>query len=346
MSYGWAPYVPVAKRQAKAKKKMAQLQKKGMKIQPIEKTGNKIAKTFWGRAWCDHLENFSDYDNRLPRGRTYVRNGSVCHLEINKGQIKAMVSGSDIYNIQVEIKPLPKAQWLAIRKKCAGGIGSLLELLQGKLSDNVMKAVTNSNQGLFPQSNEIKMKCDCPDWATMCKHAAAVLYGIGARLDQSPELLFLLRDVDHLDLIEADVKIPVDSRRKNRVTGDLADIFGIDLEEPAILTQGSLTPEPLKKKSKVKAVVRAKAASNLKLRSDPKTEKTSPKAKINISKGISAANVKQLRQRLSLSEAEFAQSIGKKQTTIRNWESKSGLLRLQWSSREALKKAFEDYNNG
>jgi uncharacterized Zn finger protein len=191
--YGWRPYVPVAVRQARALKKMEKLSKKGLCIQPVEIAGRKIAQSFWGQAWCDHLEKFSDYANRLPRGRTYVRNGSVCHLEIAEGAVKAMVSGSELYNVNIEIKKLPDKKWASVKKRCAGQIASLLELLQGKLSKSVMAVVTDRDQGLFPHPGEISLHCSCPDWAVMCKHVAAVLYGVGARLDDKPDLLFLLR---------------------------------------------------------------------------------------------------------------------------------------------------------
>ena len=167
----------------RAMKKMDALRKKGVDIQPVEIDGRKIAKTFWGEAWCDHLESFSDFENRLPRGRTYVRNGSVCHLAIAKGQIEAKVSGSELYNVKVDIKTLPGKKWTAIKGRCSGQIGSLLELLQGRLSDHVMEVVTDRKEGLFPLPGEMSFKCSCPDWAVMCKHVAAVLYGVGARLD-------------------------------------------------------------------------------------------------------------------------------------------------------------------
>jgi len=156
----WAPYVPVAKRRAKAKKEMAALRKKGIKLQPIEVKGRKIARTFWGEGWCHHLESFSDYDNRLPRGRTYVRNGSVCHLAITNGKIEAKVSGSDIYEVAVKIDTLSKKRWNAIKKQCSGQIGTLLELLQGQLSDNIMSVVSDERTGLYPQVSEIAF-VDC-----------------------------------------------------------------------------------------------------------------------------------------------------------------------------------------
>jgi len=231
----WKPYVPVAKRRQQAVKKMDALRKKGVDIQPIRIEGRKIAKTFWGEAWCDHLESFSDYENRLPRGRTYVRNGSVCHLAIAEGRIEAKVSGSELYNLRIRIKTLPAKKWDAVKRRCAGQIGSLLELLQGRLSAHVMEAVTDGRDGLFPLSGEISFECDCPDWATMCKHVAAVLYGVGARLDEKPELLFKLRGVNHEELIETDAELAVSAatssgNSKRLAAADLSDVFGIEID--------------------------------------------------------------------------------------------------------------------
>ena len=232
--WGWRPYVPVAQRRARAILKMEKLRKKGVNIQPVRIEGRQIARTFWGRAWCEHLESFSDYENRLPRGRTYVRNGSVCHLDIAKGRIAAKVSGSEIYDIRITIKPLPKDKWRQVKDSCAGQVGSLLELLRGKLSDHVMAVVTDKDRGLFPRPGEISLDCSCPDWAEMCKHVAAVLYGIGARLDEKPELLFILRGVDHAELVTEDAAKAVVTKAKkaDRRTLDeseLSEVFGIDV---------------------------------------------------------------------------------------------------------------------
>jgi len=234
--YGdWAPYVPVAERRRRAMKKMAALRKKGVDIQPVEIDGRKIAKTFWGEAWCDHLESFSDFENRLPRGRTYVRNGSVCHLAVSKGLIEAKVSGSELYTIRINVKTLPPKKWNTLKSRCSGQIGSLLELLQGKLSDHVMEVVTDRQEGLFPLPKEISLKCSCPDYAVMCKHVAAVLYGVGARLDTKPELLFTLRGVNHEDLIQADAekavaKATARGKSKRLAASEIGDVFGIELD--------------------------------------------------------------------------------------------------------------------
>jgi hypothetical protein len=180
MSYnGWKPYVPVAQRRARATKELARMKKKGLTVQPVEVAGRKIAASFWGKGWCDQMESFSDYENRLPRGRTYVRNGSVCHLAIQPGRIEAIVSGSELYNIVITIAPLANKKWEAVKVACAGRIGSLIDLLRGKLADGVMAVVCQRETGLFPLPGEMKLHCDCPDWASMCKHVAAVLYGAG-----------------------------------------------------------------------------------------------------------------------------------------------------------------------
>ena len=199
--YGFRPYVSVAERRRQAQREIEKKRKKGLVVLPVVIDGRVIAKTFWGKAWCDNLESYSDFENRLPRGRTYVRNGSVVHLEIRPGKISALVSGSELYSVEITISSLPKPHWKRIKTQCAGKIGSLVELLQARLSKSVMEVVTRRGEGLFPKPAEIKMKCSCPDWAGMCKHVAAVMYGVGARLDDQPELLFLLREIDHLELI-------------------------------------------------------------------------------------------------------------------------------------------------
>jgi uncharacterized Zn finger protein len=236
MWYSFRPYVPVGQRRAQAAREVEKRRKKGQPISPVTIEGRTIARTFWGKAWCENLESYSDYDNRLPRGRTYVRNGSVVDLQIKPGKITALVSGSEIYEITINIAALPDAQWRAIKARCAGQIGSLVELLQGRLSQGVMDVVTAHGEGLFPKPSEIKLDCSCPDWADMCKHIAAVLYGVGARLDQQPELLFVLRKVDHLELIEEAVPQTTSKAGRGKKTlaeSELADVFGIDLAEPA-----------------------------------------------------------------------------------------------------------------
>jgi uncharacterized Zn finger protein len=227
---GWAPYVSVAERRRRAKKKMDALRKKGVDIQPVEIEGRKIAQSFWGEAWCEHLESFSDFANRLPRGRTYVRNGSVCHLAIAKGHVEAKVSGSELYNVN---------------GRCSGRIGTLLELLQGRLSDEVMGVVTDRKEGLFPLPGEISFHCSCPDSARMCKHIAAVFYGVGSRLDARPELLFLLRGVNQEELIQADAEKAVraaTSRGKSKrlAAAEIGDVFGITLQSET--TDGPADP--------------------------------------------------------------------------------------------------------
>lgn len=234
--YGWRPYRPVAARRRQAAKKIAALKKKGQRVHPVSIAGRKIALTFWGKAWCDNLESYSDYENRLPRGRTYVRNDSVIDLQIEPRRVKALVSGSSVYEVGIAIKPAGKDRWQALANQCAGQIDSVVELLQGKLSKGVMEILACRDTGLFPSPRQIAFECSCPDWASMCKHVAAALYGVGARLDHAPEMLFVLRDVDHMDLVAqagsgALGEISGGTEEQDLDASDLSDIFGIDLEE-------------------------------------------------------------------------------------------------------------------
>ena len=236
--YGWRPYVSVAQRRRKAAGEMAKLNKKGHPVSPVVVEGRTIVKTFWGKAWCDNLERYSDFENRLPRGRTYVRNGSVIDLQIAPGEVKALVSGSEIYKVKVKVAPVAKARWESICRDCAGAIDSLIELLQGRFSKGVMERVCQQKTGLFPSPDEIQLSCSCPDWADMCKYVAAVLYGIGARLDQQPDLLFRLHDVDEKELIAgAGQALPLAKKAPaaKKVLGgeDLSALFGLDMAPDA-----------------------------------------------------------------------------------------------------------------
>lgn len=245
----WKRYVPVAERRAKARRHATKLAKQGVQLQPVEVDGRTIARTFWGKAWCSNLEAYSDYSNRLPRGRTYARNGSVVDLRISQGQIDALVSGSSMYDVKVRIDTLPDGPWKALRDQCAGQIDSLVGLLQGKLSDGVMQVVTCPGSGLFPSPREIHLRCSCPDWATMCKHVAAALYGVGNRLDHQPAMLFSLRGVDPSEMIEEAIDRGVSQPRPARgrvlAEDDLSSVFGIDLDVGVDLGEDARQAEAL-----------------------------------------------------------------------------------------------------
>ena len=248
--FRWQPYVPVAERRRQAERKLAKLKKQGQSIAPVAIEGRIIGKTFWGKSWCSNLERYSDYENRVPRGRTYVRNGSVVDLQIGKGEVTAMVAGSELYTIRIAIAPVNTARWKAICRDCAGSIDSLVELLQGRLARGVMDRVCRQGDGLFPAPGEIKLSCSCPDWADMCKHVAAALYGVGARLDHKPQLLFVLRGVDENELIAGagkDVSLTKAAPRAGKVLdGDVAALFGLEMAEPA----DSAPPVPAAAKTK------------------------------------------------------------------------------------------------
>jgi uncharacterized Zn finger protein len=234
----WPSYVPVAQRRAKAAAQLQKLQKKGEALEPVVLAGSKLAHTFWGKAWCDNLLRYSDFSNRMPRGRSYVRNGHVLDLRISQGKVSARVAGTRLYTIDIAVEPVAAARWKAIRRRCAGGIDSLVALLQGKLSPAVMEVITCPGEGLFPEPQELELSCSCPDWAVMCKHVAAALYGVGARLDQKPELLFLLRGVDHLELIGEAIAAPLPaagSTERVLAGADLSGLFGIEVEGSAPL---------------------------------------------------------------------------------------------------------------
>ncbi len=270
--YGFRPYVSVGARRAQAARELAKLQKRGRTMSPVVIEGRTIAETFWGEAWCDNLERYSDFANRLPRGRTYVRNGSVVDLQVGPGSVTALVSGSTMYDVKVTVGPVPRDRWSAICKDCSGAIDSVIELLQGRFSKGVMTRLCEEKTGLFPSPKDILFTCSCPDWASMCKHVAAVLYGIGARLDHQPELLFTLRKVDQQDLIAkagsglSKTKGP--ARAKVLAHDDLSEMFGIEMApaSPKQPAAGKVAPPRVisaKPQVKPKAQVKAKPKSKV-----------------------------------------------------------------------------------
>ena len=373
----WAPYVPVAEQRARARREMAKLKKKGQPIQPVDIEGRTIARSFWGRGWCDHLESFSDFANRLPRGRRYVRNGSVCHLEIRPGHVEAIVSGSELYRVTIDVTQLEADIWESIKATCAGQIGSMLELLQGKLSRDVMGVVTERDHGLFPKPREIDLDCSCPDWATMCKHVAAALYGVGHRLDHQPDLLFLLRGVDAAELIATEIALPGREATSDVLADEaLSDIFGIDLDSE---DDAFAVPEvPEKKTAKPKQSTRPKSEASPKRLSVPtgtrpekvttkrprgraakKTASASRRAKSSVTSiattrgtsrvatsepsrlRVTGAWIVRLRRKHNLSVAEFARQLGVSPSTVYRWELTSGNLNPHNRVREALQALHE-----
>jgi len=374
--YEWyPPYVSVAERRANANAELEKLRKKkGLNVQPVEISGRTIAASFWGKGWCDHMESFHDYANRLPRGRTYVRNGSVCHLEIKSGSIEAMVSGSTLYNVVITIAPIAKKKWDAVKSSCSGQIGSLIDLLRGKLARGVMEVVSHRSTGLFPLPGEIRFHCDCPDSAKMCKHIAAVLYGVGARLDHAPEKLFHLRGVNHEEMVDVASAINVatstgSSRRRLAATG-LDDIFGIDLagggseNQPA--AGGKDAPIPRAKKAvaarpaaaKAEAKTAAKTAVNsaAPIRAALPVQGVKPRVNVAVEvpfgaprevaqfpKRLTGKVILTWRSSLKETQAEFASRIGVSAGCISQWEKKlRQTLQVRERALDALQKAWVD----
>ena len=259
MSYfRWKATPTVAEKRRQAEKRLAKLSKTGGGLSPVVLEGRKIATSFWGKAWCENLECYSDYANRLPRGRSYVRHSCVIDLQIGKGEISAQVSGSSLYRIKITIASLDGKTWNDICRDCSASIDSMVELLQGRLSKSVMDRVCRPADGLFPAPKSIRMSCSCPDGAYMCKHVAATLYGIGARLDSRPELLFLLRGVDQQELIAKVTAAPATPAsstpaKSDKVLGgaDLSALFGLDLEEPETLSKDKNEPASRKEQKPI-----------------------------------------------------------------------------------------------
>ena len=235
--YGDYNYVTAGEREAKRQKSIEKLRKKNPDIKPVIITGRKIVRTWWGKAWIDNLSRYSDYSNRLGRGSSYVRQGAVLDLGITPGKITALVQGSRAtpYKVEITITSLAPDIWKNITEICRGKIESLQELIEGKFPESLGDLFTTVNKGLFPSPKDISLVCNCPDWAVMCKHVAAVLYGVGSRMDDDPSLFFLLRNVRIDDLISKTVTEKSeklikksDAKSSRVIDDDISEVFGID----------------------------------------------------------------------------------------------------------------------
>ncbi|MFU8819801.1 MAG: hypothetical protein ACNA74_08790, partial [Desulfurivibrio sp.] len=279
---GFPRYVPVAEKEAKAAAGLERLRKSRPDLQPVILPGKTLARTWWGKGWNSNLERYADYSNRIGRGRAYLRHGAVLDLVIEAGEIRSLVQGSrrKPYEVVVAIKPIKAGRWAALKKQCRGMIEALPDLLAGRFPAELAGIFMAPGSGLFPAPAEIGFHCSCPDWASMCKHVAATLYGIGARLDEEPALFFKLRQVEMAELISGAIEesssrlLARSARKSHRVMegGDLGELFGIELAEPvappaaspaAAPNRETAPPPPAKSKSSktAKATRRSPAAS-------------------------------------------------------------------------------------
>ena len=273
MGYGgFPPYVSVAARRAKAMRQAEKLKKKLGNLEPVAVAGRTLAKSWWGKSWNQNLERYSDYANRLPRGRSYLSNGMVLDLRIDKEMIKGIVAGtaSTPYQITIRIQAISGPAWKRLVEKALGKVETLQTLLEGKFPEDLKELFFAKGAGLFPAPNEIKLDCSCPDWASMCKHVAAVLYGVGARLDTSPELFFTLRGVNMDDLIgqvarkETEKLLSRQPGTSGRIIqssdnrlSDISALFGVPLAADAPAAASAEARKPPKRTRKV--VVKAKS---------------------------------------------------------------------------------------
>lgn len=328
MGYGWYPrYVSVGEKRAKAARKLKQLLKKNPGIKPIMIEGSAIARTWWGRSWNVNLERYADYSNRIGRGRSYVRHGAVLNLEINSGEVKSLVQGtaSKPYSVVIKIKGISKDIWRDIKVACEGKLDSLSELLMGKFPKELGEIFTVKGKGLFPSPKEIDFSCSCPDWAYMCKHVAATLYGIGARLDEDPSLFFKLRKVKVSDLVTQAVedktkKLLKKAKKKSaRVIddSDLSSVFGIEIE----------TPKTISKSVKSKLTAKKAAAKTPAKASPKKQAATKPAAK---TKPVKKAPFKRSAAKMDVRSSAFDEVVkivrrSRKGITVARIREKTGL---------------------
>lgn len=235
--YGYPEYITVAEKKAKAERSLKKLQKSHPDIKPVILEGRTLAKSWWGKAWNLNLESYADYRNRIDRGKSYLRCNAVLDLRISPGTVVAKVQGSRAkpYDTVIRIDTLGTIKWREISELCNHRIDTLEQLIEGKFPKELEILFTDKWYSMFPSPKEIHFDCSCPDYASMCKHVAAVLYGIGARLDENPLLFFELRDIDGQELIRKSMEQRIESMLKNAgrkskrgiAAKDIPGIFGL-----------------------------------------------------------------------------------------------------------------------
>ena len=220
--YGFAEYVPVAEKKANALNAIKKLKEKDPNISPVIIEGT-LGKTWWSKSWNKNLESYADYSNRISRGKSYVRQHCVVDLKISKGEIFSKVQGSRIkpYDIEIKIETLTKEAMNHVLMSCQKSIESIEQLVEGKFPKGLETLICDKNEGLFPSPKAIQFSCTCPDYAVMCKHVAATLYGIGVRLEEDPLLFFELRDIDINGLIKKSIEEKLENMLKH--AGDKSD---------------------------------------------------------------------------------------------------------------------------
>ncbi len=317
-----------------------------------------VPQTFWGKAWYKHLGSFSDPEKRLPVGRTLLRSGSVRHLEVGTGIIRALVCDTDLVRVEIYALPIPWTKWIDLKQRCAGRIHSREELLQGRLNQYVESIVTDKENGLFPLFREIEVRCDCPDWAGMCKHAAAALYGVAVRLDQNPEILFNLRGMNPNELVTGEIGaagVAMDSGKQNRIDEHvLDDYFDIEIEdsksvyivpprnpkksipafiqsvrpeemEPQTMNRSMRKPDPRQGEGHAGRILESRLDSDGASRSFPSDDGDM----------VTGKDVYWLRRKFNMTPKEFASLLGVRPETIYKWEKKPGALTFRSHSRDA-----------
>lgn len=203
----------------------ARLTEEGSQLSPVRASGRNLVSNCWAKAWMRHLGQSEVYGMRLAPGRTYLRYGCVIDCCISPGLIHALVSGEHVYEVDIRIAPPTEEQLGLIRTGCEGRVASWIDILQGRLSEDVLTLLCEPETGILPELGNISCSCTCPDWADICKHAAAALYATGVKLDHSPDLLFTLRQITLEQLLPAasGPAAPLDN-------GSLSSLFDINLD--------------------------------------------------------------------------------------------------------------------
>lgn len=203
--------------------------------------------TAWGQRFLQALEQGLE-PKRLARGRQYSASHRVPdwawtggHLRFsgkNRGTAYYGMNEPIRFEGHIEISPLPGCLWQAVIPELGNQAGFIARLLLNEIPDSLESHLQARGHSLIPgrYGEDLQATCSCPETESPCRHVAAVLVALAARIDQTPLLLFELRGLNRATLA---------ARLEDTVLGGIvATALSDPSVEPEPVTSYFTRPEP------------------------------------------------------------------------------------------------------
>jgi uncharacterized Zn finger protein len=164
----------------------------------------RFARTWWGNAWLQAMEDTSLDLAQLKRGRKFAYAGMVGPITVSAGRIAAQVASDDgqLHHTVVLVDRLSEPQWRRFLDEVAAKAGHIAALLDRDMPHDLVDAAADADVPLLPGIGDLQPECDCEGWELPCTHAAALCFQAAWLLDADPFVLLLLRGLGQEDLTE------------------------------------------------------------------------------------------------------------------------------------------------